>query len=277
MTTSAETLHLTSQQWFEIAIQYGVPVLWSCVILILACFASSWVRRLVLTACARSEIEPTLARFFSKLTRWVILLIATTFILNRFGFETASFSVLLGAVGLAVSLAFQGTLSNFASGIMLMVFRPYKIGDFIVAAGQSGVVYEIDLFSTTLDTVDNRRTFIPNSAIFGNVITNVSFHQKRRCDIMIWLHHDADIDRTRVALADATMKVPGRLSDPPEVVLLDIAASGISWQVQVWGEAATYLQVRQATLREVKIALDQAGIPFAVNPSLESVRMRPAS
>ncbi len=252
--------------------QYGAPVLWSCMIVAVAFFASSWARRLVVNACERAEIEPTLARFFAKLTRWAILLIAATFVLNKFGFETASFSVLIGAVGLAVSLAFQGTLSNFASGIMLMIFRPYKIGDSIVAAGQSGAVYEIDLFSTTLDTVDNKRIFIPNSAIFGAVITNVSFHERRRVDVIVTLHHSADIDQTRIALTEAAARVPAKLADKPDVVLLELTSAGLIWQIQVWSAAGEFLAVRQATMREVKVALDAAGIPFAVTPGAEAKR-----
>lgn len=244
--------------------QYGAPVLWSCVILLAAFFASSWVRRLVLNACARAKIDPTPARFFAKFAQWAILLIAATFVLNKFGFETASFSVLIGAIGLAVGLAFQGTLSNFASGIMLMIFRPYKIGDSIIAAGQSGVVYEIDLFSTTLDTVDNKRIFIPNSAIFGAVITNASFHEKRRVDVIVCLHHTADIDKTRAALTEAAVRVPGRLADSPDIVLVDLSPTGITWQVQVWSQFGDFLAVRQATMREIKVALDTAGIAFAV-------------
>ncbi len=263
---------ITPQEWIDIALLYGAPILWSCVILIIAFFASVWMRRLIVNACERAEIEPTLSRFFAKLTRWVILLLAGIFVLNRFGFETASFSVLIGAVGLAVGLAFQGTLSNFASGIMLMIFRPYKIGDSIIAAGQTGTVYEIDLFSTTLDTVDNKRIFIPNTAIFGTVITNISFHEKRRVDVVLVLQHSADIDKTRAALTEAATKVPGCLPDQPEIVLVDMASVGMTWQVQVWSRSGDFLSVRQATIREVKVALDSAGIAFAMPPTIDPKR-----
>jgi len=260
MAIPTQEVRMTTQQWVEFALQYATPVLWSCVILIVAYFLSSWARRLVTNACKRAEIEPTLARFFAKLTRWIILIFAGTFVLNRFGFETTSFSVLVGAVGLAIGLAFQGTLSNFASGIMLMIFRPYKIGDLIVAAGQTGTVHEIDLFSTTLDTVDNKRIFIPNTAIFGTVITNVSFHERRRVDVVVMVQHDGDIDATRRALVTAASKVTGQLADPPEIVLVDMTTGGVTWQVQVWTLASDFLRVRQATIREIKVGLDEARI-----------------
>lgn len=267
MTPTSESTRMTSQQWIDLGLQYGAPVLWSCVILLAAFFASSFVRRLVLNACARAEIDQTPSRFFAKFAQWAILLLASTFVLNKFGFETASFSVLIGAVGLAISLAFQGTLSNFASGIMLMIFRPYKIGDSIIAAGQSGSVYEIDLFSTTLDTADNKRIFIPNTAIFGAVITNMSFHERRRVDVLVVLHHSADIDKTRALLIEAATGVPGRLADQPEVVLAEMTAAGITWQIHVWSQSGDFIAVRQATLREIKVALDKAGIAFAVSVS----------
>lgn len=272
MTIQTQEVRMTTQQWLEFVLQFAAPVLWSCVILLIAYFLSSWARRLVINACERAKIEPTLARFFAKLTRWVILILAGTFVLNRFGFETAGFSVLVGAVGLAIGLAFQGTLSNFASGIMLMIFRPYKIGDLIVAAGQTGTVYEIDLFSTTLDTVDNKRIFIPNTAIFGTVITNISFHQRRRIDVVVMVQHDGDIDATRKALTTAASKVTGRLAEPPEVVLLDMTTSGVSWQVQVWAPAADFLKVRQATMREIKVALDEARIALALAQQTTPIR-----
>ena len=255
---------VTPSEWAELARQYASPVIWSLIVVAIAYFAARWVRQLVVTACAKGEVDVTLARFFAKLSGWVIVLISGTFILGRFGIETASFSVLLGAIGLAIGLAFQGTLSNFASGIMLMIFRPYKVGDSITAAGQTGVVYEIDLFSTTLDTFDNKRIFIPNSSIFGSVITNISFHERRRVDVMVIVPHATDVDATRRALEAGASATQGRLADPPEVVFVDLAAHGAQWQVQVWAKSAEFLVVRQSALREVKRALDAAGIAVAV-------------
>jgi len=155
---------------------------------------------------------------------------------------------------------------------MLMIFRPYKIGDSIIAAGQTGTVYEIDLFSTTLDTVDNKRIFIPNTAIFGAVITNISFHERRRVDVVVVLHHSASIDKTRAALTEAAIRVPGCLPEKPEIVLVEMAAAGITWQVQVWSQSGDFIAVRQATIREVKIALDAAEIAFAVAPPVDVKR-----
>lgn len=265
MLEAQDAASTASKEAVSFAAEYATPVLWSLVIIALAYVSARWARHLVLAACKRAEVEPTAGKFFAKLSGWVILLIAASFVLGKFGVDTASLSVLLGAVGLAIGLAFQGTLSNFASGIMLMIFRPYKIGDTIVAAGQTGIVYEIDLVSTTLDTFDNKRIFIPNSSIFGSVITNVSFHARRRVDVIVTIAHGADVDATRTVLTRAAEGVPGRLAEPVEVVLTDIGPLGAAWQVQVWASAADYLAIRQAALREVKTALDRAAIAFA-NP-----------
>jgi small conductance mechanosensitive channel len=248
--------------------QYAAPLIVSLFILVAAYFLSAWGRRIVLRACERAEIDTTLARFFAKLTRWLILIVAITFVLNRFGFETASFSVLLGAVGLAVSLAFQGTLSNFAAGVMLMVFRPYKIGDTIQAAGQIGTVDEIDLFSTTIDTVDNRRIFVPNSMIFGAVITNNSAHPLRRVEVQVVLQHEVDSEAARMALVRAAQRVQGRSDEAPDAFIHDITALGVVWLVYVWGPSADVVKLRRDLLREVHQGVRSANLSFAVSNNL---------
>lgn len=257
-----------TKEAFALIQQYGGPLLVSCIILIAAYFLSAWGRRIVLRACERAEIDATLARFFAKLTRWLILIVAITFVLNRFGFETASFSVLLGAVGLAVSLAFQGTLSNFAAGVMLMVFRPYKIGDTIQAAGQVGTVDEIDLFSTTIDTVDNRRIFVPNSMIFGAVITNNSAHPLRRVEVQVVLQHDVDSGDARAVLVRAAEQVRGRSGEAPDAFIQDISALGVVWLVYVWGPSEDVVTLRRNLLREVHQGVRSAKLTFAVSNNL---------
>jgi len=264
--TSADSV--VGREALAIIQQYAAPLIASCIILVVAYFLSSWGRRIVLRACERAEIDKTLARFFAKLTRWLILIVAVTFVLNRFGFETASFSVLLGAIGLAVSLAFQGTLSNFAAGVMLMVLRPYKIGDTIHAAGQTGTVDEIDLFSTTIDTADNRRIFVPNSMIFGAVITNNSANPLRRIEVQVILQHDVDSDSARTVLLRAAQQVQGRSDGAPDAFIQDITALGVVWLVYVWGPSADVVTLRRDLLREVHQGVRSANLPFAVSNNL---------
>ncbi len=244
--------------------QYGHPAITAAIIVVVAIIASKWVKRLMLSACARGGLDLTLGHFFSRLVGWGLLLFAGILVLNQFGFDTASFAVVLGTVGIAIGLAFQSTLSNFAAGVMLMIFRPYKIGDAIVVAGQTGVVNEIDLFSTTLDTVDRRRIFVPNSAIFGSVITNTSTHETRRADVNVRVDFRADIDTTQRVLLAAALSTPGRTDDAPEVGLMELGATGVDWQVRVWCKSVDHPVVRGALVRAVKVALDEAAIAIAI-------------
>jgi len=245
--------------------QYGVGVAQVLVLLLFAWFAAGWTRRIVERSLKRVKFDITLTKFFASMSQWLVLLLAFLACLSIFGVETTSFAAVIGAAGLAIGLAFQGTLSNFAAGIMLLVFRPFKVGDSVVVAGQSGKINSIELFTSALDTFDNRRFIIPNSNIFGSVIENMTYHAIRRADIAVGVDYAADIDQTRMVLAAAADQVPGRLEDPaPAIVLLDLGASSINWSVRVWARTSEFGDVKQATIRAVKMALDEAeiGIPF---------------
>ena len=242
-----------------------MPALAAIIIIFVALLVAAWIGRLVRGSCERARIDPTLTKFFAKMTRWLILIIAGLFCLERFGIRTASFAVVLGAAGLAIGLAFQGTLSNFAAGVMLLIFRPFKVGDVVNVSGEMGKVDEIELFTTTLDTPDNRRIILPNSSVFGATIENVTHHAVRRVDVAVGVDYAADVDQTREVLAHAAASVPGR--DPeqePQVVLTDLGDSSVNWQVRVWARTEDYWAVREATTRAIKLALDEASIsiPF---------------
>jgi len=209
----------------------------------------------------RANVDETLTRFIAKILRWLILVIAGIMCLSAFGIETTSFAAVLGAAGLAVGLAFQGTLSNFSAGVMLLVFRPFKVGDAVTVGGTTGKVDAIDLVSTTLDTADNRRFVVPNSTVFGSTIENITFHDTRRVDINVGCDYSADIDRTREVLNEAALTVPGRIDDPEhQIVLSGLGASSVDWIVRVWCKTDDYWDVRDAGIRAVKQALDNAGI-----------------
>ena len=144
---------------------------------------------------------------------------------------------------------------------MLLVFRPFKVGDVVKVADQVGKVDEIQLFSTTIDTFDNRRFIIPNSGIYGAVIENITFHPQRRVDVDVGVSYDADIDETRRVLTAAVEATEGGLADPePQIVLNGLGASSVDWTVRLWGATSEYLDIKQALIRQVKMQLDQAGI-----------------
>ncbi len=254
-----------TNEWIEMFTPYAIKAIGALVLLLLAWIVAGWVRRLVERGLKKANFDLTLTRFFSNMARWVVLIMAILGILGVFGVQTASFAALIAAGGLAVGLAFQGTLSNFAAGVMLLVFRPFKVGDVVSVAGVTGKVDEIGLFTTTADTPDNRRIILPNGSVFGATIENISFHATRRVDVAVGTDYGADLDQTRSILLEAAKRVPNVLGDPaPAIVLVALGDSSISWAVRVWVDSANYWPVMDALTREVKVALDEAGIgiPF---------------
>lgn len=241
---------------WDYVVQYGPGVVKVLLLLALAWIFARWARRAVERVLQRAKFDLTLTKFFSNLVKWVILAVAAVAILGQFGVQTATFAAVFGATGLALGLALQGSLSHLAAGVMLLVFRPFKIGDGILVGGQSGVVNEIDLFTTSLDTGDGRRIIIPNGQIFGNVIENQTFHARRRVDLAIALAGDSDIDRCMAVLLEAAQATPGVLAEPgPAAVLVDLAGGGQNWSVQVWAKNAEVGEVRRKLAKRVREAI----------------------
>lgn len=252
-------------EWFMqaqlLAKEYALPVLGAIVVLIAALIVSAWVRRATETALVKARLEVTLARFFGTLVRWAIMILGIVTCLTLFGFDMTSIAAVLGAAGIAIGLALQGSLSNLASGVMLLVFRLFKVGDVVKVGGETGVVFAIDLFVTTIDTFDNRRIFIPNSRVFGNTIENITYHAIRRVDVPVGVSYDADQDATRAALMEAAMSVEIRSKEKdPAVVVTAFADSSVNWEVRVWAERAKFIDVKQALIRAARKSLDAAGI-----------------
>ena len=252
-------------EWEYAAYQLGLRAVYVLVLLTLAWTLSSWTASIVRAALTRVKFDETLTLFMSTLVRWTILMLAALSCLSYFGVQTTSFAALIGAAGLAIGLAFQGTLSNFAAGAMLLIFRPYKVGDMVNVASYTGKVAEIELFTTAIDTTDNRRIIVPNSSIFGAVIENITFHAVRRADIAVGTAYSADIDQTRAILDKAVRSVALVVPAPaPEVVLTDLGASSVNWQVRGWAKKESFGDAKQAIIRAVKMELDAAriSIPF---------------
>jgi small conductance mechanosensitive channel len=244
---------------------WGIRVVGVLAAFIVALFISRWAQRALTRSLERREFDLTLTRFFGALIRWVILGGVVIGCLGVFGIQTASFAAAIAAIGLAIGLALQGTLSNFAAGVMLLVFRPFKVGDLINAAGQLGIVDQLQLFTTDMKTLDNRKLVVPNSAIFGSVIENITAEPIRRVDVPVGVAYDADIDETRQVLEQVPGKIPDALPDPPpQIFLKELGASSVDWVVRIWCPTDKYWDVYQAIIRETKKALDEAklSIPF---------------
>lgn len=243
---------------------WGLRLVGVIVALFIAWIVAGWLRRMALRKLER-RFDTMLAQFFANLVRYAVITLAVIGCLGVFGIQTASFAAVLAAMGLAIGLAFQGTLSNFASGVMLLVFRPFKVGDVVNVAGETGKVKELELFTTELVTADNRRIIVPNSEVFGKKIINLTHYPTRRVEVPVGTDYSADLDATRKVLEGVTSSVEGVLDDPPpQVFLSELGDSSIAWQVRVHVKTEDFWLVHERVVRATKRALDEAGIgiPF---------------
>lgn len=234
------------------------------VLLAAAWIIGGWLSRTIRRSVSE-RLDHTIASFFGSLAKYGIIVMAVLGALTMFGFETTSFAAVIGAAGLAIGLAMQGTLGNFSSGVMLLMFRPFKVGDVVNVAGTTAKTVEIGLFSTEFDTFDNKRVTIPNGKIYGEKIENITFHPTRRVDVAVGTDYPEDLSRTRNVLMEAAKSVEGRLDDPaPDVVLQELGGSSINWSVRVWANTPDYWDVFQRLTQAVKDSLDEAeiGIPY---------------
>jgi len=229
-------------------------------------FAKYLSRVISQPVCRR--VDETLGKFVGKAIFYCIMLGVAGSVLSKMGAPLGGLAAMLAAAGFAIGLAFQGTLSNFASGVLMLVFRPFKVGDVINAGGVTGKVNEIDLFTTTLDTPDNRRIIVPNSSIAGGTIENISFHPHRRIEVVVGVDYTADQDQTRAALeaavaTHAAQMIPGE-DRGSAVILSGLGDSAVEWKVRVWVAAADFWGMTESLTGEVKRQLDAVniGIPF---------------
>ena len=237
------------------------PVVLALVLIIVVLIIAGWARKLTIKATTKARVEITLAKFFGNLVKWAILVLGGISVLSTFGVEMTSFAAVLAALGFAIGLALSGTLGNVAAGVMLLVFRPYRVGDVISVNGVTAKVDEIELFTTTFDTPDNRRIIMPNSSIFGSTIENVTHHGTRRVDIAVGTAYEADIDKAREVMMAAAKAIEGRdTSQDPVIYLSELGGSSIDWAVRVWAPTAEYWAIKERMVRDIKYALDEAGI-----------------
>ncbi len=265
--TKEEPMNLENMiaKGYNLLTTWGIRIIGVLVVLFLAWIVAGWAGRAAMRRFEKSDFDQTLSRFFANMIRYAIIIATGIGVLGVFGVQTASFAAVIAAAGLAVGLAFQGTLSNFASGVMLLVFRPFKIGDVVNAAGQIGMVSEIDLFTTEFTSFDNRRIIVPNSSIFGSTIENITHHPTRRVDVAVGTEYSADIDATRKVLESIPAQVEKALTDPePQIFCGELGASSVDWQLRIWAKTEDYWDVYQDTIKLTKKALEEAsiGIPF---------------
>lgn len=244
---------------------YVLSIVAFIAILIVGRYVATWVRNLIRGGLDRPEVDTTLTKFAGNFAYYAIFLLAIFAGLETLGVETASFVAVLAAASFAVGLALQGTLANFAAGIMLLLFRPFKVDDYVEVAGETGFVKDLSLFFTRLTTRDNRLIIIPNGDIFGSTIRNIFAHDVVRVDCDVGTDYPADIDATREVLLEAARNVDDRITEKGEqAALTGLGDSSIDWQVRIWATPDNYFRLRQELTRQVKYKLDEAeiGIPY---------------
>ncbi|MBE7379918.1 MAG: mechanosensitive ion channel [Leptolyngbya sp. SIO1E4] len=249
----------------DLVTRFGLNLIAAIVIFLIGQWIAKRVRWLVRRLMSKGNMDPTLISFVSMLTYYLILAFVVIASLNRLGIQTASLIAVVGAAGLAVGLALQGSLSNFAAGVLIIIFRPFNVGDLIEAADVLGTVEEIQLFTTALITLDNKRVTVPNASLIGGNITNYTVTGKLRVDTVIGVAYDADIDRVKQVISEVLSSDPLVLQEPaPTIAVMELADSSVNFAVRPWAQPENYWSVYFNTYENVKKRLDAEGItiPF---------------
>ncbi len=249
------------QAGMDLLMQYGPKLLAAIVIFYVGKLISKWLKRLVGRMMNKASVDPLIVSFTSSIVYMAMMVFVVVATLGQVGIQTTSFIAILGAAGLAIGLALQGSLSNFAAGFLLIMFRPFKVGDVIEAAGVTGKVDDIQIFTTTLKTPDNKTIIVPNAKLSGDNIINYSTQKTRRVDMVVGVSYDADLKQVREILQDIVNKDKRVLSDPePLIVVGELADNSVNFFVRVWVNSADYWNVYFDANEAVKLRMDEAGI-----------------
>ncbi len=249
----------------ELTSLYGLKIVAAIVVFIIGRWVAKAIRSGIKKALIKKNVDPTIISFSVSLIYIMLIVFVALASLGQLGVQTTSFIAIIGAAGLAVGLALKDSLSNFASGFMLIMFRPFKVGDFVEAAGVSGSVEEIHIFTTTLKTTDNKIIIIPNAKLTDDIITNYSTRDTRRIDMVFGIGYGDDIDKAKAILKDIMHKDSRILDDPPETIgLSELADSSVNFVVRPWVKTGDYWNVLFDTNESVKKRFDAEGIsiPF---------------
>ena len=251
-------------EWLQTeGVAFGIDLVAALAIFIIGRIAVGFIVRGVRIAMRKNNVEKTLETFICNLIRWALMVVVIIAAIAHVGIETTSFIAVFGAAGLAVGLALQGSLSNFAAGVLIVLFRPYRVGDWIEAAGISGSVEQVQILTTVLTTGDNKQVIVPNSQIMDSIITNYSAKDTRRIDLVIGVSYDDDIDKVRKTLVDIIGSDERILKDPaPKIAVSELADSSVNFVVRPWSKTEDYWSVRFDLMESIKKRFDQEGITF---------------
>ncbi|GGH44328.1 mechanosensitive ion channel protein [Mangrovimonas yunxiaonensis] len=253
------------EKWAErgiaFASEYGIKILGAIAIWLIGAWLIKRILGTTKVIMQKRAFDESLEKFLINLLGWLLKILLVLAILAKLGVETTSFAAILAAAGLAVGMALQGSLSNFAGGVLIMIFKPIKIGDLIEAQGEIGVVKEIEIFTTKLTGLSNKEIIIPNGALSNGNIVNYSTEGTRRVDLVFGVGYDSDIKKTKDVLMNVLTSHPKVLKDPaPAVTVLELADSSINFATRPWCKTEDYWTVYFDVTENVKEALDAAGI-----------------
>lgn len=253
------------QRLVDFATVYGIKIIGAVLILIVGRIVAGIVRNVVRKLLAKAKTDETIIKFVARLAYILIMVFTVLAALSKFGVETASFVAVLAAAGFAIGFALQGSLSNFAAGVMVLIFRPFRVGDVIAAAGVLGVVKEIHIFSTIVATPDNVKVIVPNGKIYGDVIKNITGYDTRRVDMMFGIGYSSSIQKSYDIITSILTEDERILGDPaPQIAVAELADSSVNFVVRPWVKKEDYWGVKFDVTEKVKKAFDGAGIeiPF---------------
>ncbi len=244
-------------------IDFGINLAIALAIFYVGKFVISLVVRGIRKVMHRQEVEKTLETFVCNLVRMVLLVVVIIAAIGQLGIETTSFIAIFGAAGLAVGLALQGSLSNFAAGVLIVLFRPYKVGDFVEAAGIAGVIEQVQILTTVLKTGDNKQIIIPNGQIMDSIITNYSANDTRRVDMVVGVSYNDDLDKVRATIKDLVAAEDRILDEPACTIAVSaLADSSVNFVVRPWVKTSDYWGVMFDLTEAIKKRFDKEGISF---------------
>lgn len=249
----------------DLLVQYGVNIISAVLILFIGNIIVKTIANSVARVLEKKQMDKAVVEFIHGLVRYLLFIIVLIAALGRVGVQTASVVAVIGAAGLAVGLALQGSLSNFAAGVLIVAFRPFKSGDYVEIGGVAGSVEAIQIFQTVLKTPDNKMVVVPNSGVIGGAITNYSRHETRRVDLMIGVSYSADLKQTKQVIRSVLEKDERILKNPGiQIGVLALADSSVNFVVRPWCKTSDYWDVYFDSTQAIKEALDEAGIeiPF---------------
>ena len=243
--------------------EFAINLVLAILIFYVGKFVISLLVRGIRKVMQAQEVDKTLETFVCNLVRMVLLVIVIIAAIGQLGIQTTSFIAIFGAAGLAVGLALQGSLANFASGVLIVMFRPYKVGDFVEAAGIAGVVEQVQILTTILKTGDNKQIIVPNGQIMDSIITNYSANDQRRVDMVVGVSYDDDLDKLRSTLQEL-IDADDRILDEPActIAVSALADSSVNFVVRPWVKTADYWGVMFDMTEAIKKRFDKEGISF---------------